>query len=557
MNRPATLAVAAAALLCAFAFAQENERKPEEKKPASKGKPSKPGPQQPGSRGPSQPTARPNAERPPAERQNVEQGRGRGPSVQTNRENPAGRGPVAARPAARPLPQGSRVVQTRGGGQVTMRSNGRPAVVRAANGIEVRHALTGRTVVVHETVDHTRVVAMRGGFGYVQHPYVYGGHPYLARTYIVAGRPYEAFYRGYPFHGAYLEVYAPVHFYPVAFYGWAYNPWVVPIRYNWGWGVGTPWFGFYGGFFTPYPVYASASLWLTDYMIAESLNAAYQAQMAAQAANYPPPAPPPPGGPVALTPEVKQAIADEVQRQLSQENAEAQANARSAEPDPATTSIAAELSDNQPHVFVVGDGLDLVNAAGQECAVTEGDVLQLAGPPAPDASSATLIVLAGKGGLECRKGSSVTVAFTDLQDMQNHMRRTLDAGLADLQAHQNGLPAPPPAAAAAATPAVFTMGAPPPDPTAASQVDAQLQQGTQAEQQTMNDYGSAPPPTQAAPPQAAPGAQPATISLGQTIDQVTAILGQPSQVVDLGAKKIYVYPSLKITFSNGQVADVQ
>jgi hypothetical protein len=38
---------------------------------------------------------------------------------------------------------------------------------------------------------------------------------------------------------------------------------------------------------------------------------------------------------------------------------------------------------------------------------------------------------------------------------------------------------------------------------------------------------------------------------------VTGILGQPKSVVDLGAKKIYVYPDMKITFNNGKVTDVQ
>jgi hypothetical protein len=47
------------------------------------------------------------------------------------------------------------------------------------------------------------------------------------------------------------------------------------------------------------------------------------------------------------------------------------------------------------------------------------------------------------------------------------------------------------------------------------------------------------------------------IGLGQTIDQVTAAMGQPKQVVKLGAKIIYVYPPLKITFTNGKVTDVQ
>lgn len=64
---------------------------------------------------------------------------------------------------------------------------------------------------------------------------------------------------------------------------------------------------------------------------------------------------------------------------------------------------------------------------------------------------------------------------------------------------------------------------------------------------------------QAAP---APTAQPAaattqTIQLGQTPDQVKAAIGPPEKVVDLGAKQIYVYKDLKITFVNGKVADVQ
>jgi hypothetical protein len=45
--------------------------------------------------------------------------------------------------------------------------------------------------------------------------------------------------------------------------------------------------------------------------------------------------------------------------------------------------------------------------------------------------------------------------------------------------------------------------------------------------------------------------------VGQTIDEVTAALGQPKSVVDLGAKKIYVYPDMKVTFKGGKVSDVQ
>jgi len=71
------------------------------------------------------------------------------------------------------------------------------------------------------------------------------------------------------------------------------------------------------------------------------------------------------------------------------------------------------------------------------------------------------------------------------------------------------------------------------------------------------DGASAP---QAAAPVAA-GAAPAsptqTISIGQTIDQVQAALGQPQQIIDLGPKKIYKYADLKVVFVDGRVSDVQ
>lgn len=54
-----------------------------------------------------------------------------------------------------------------------------------------------------------------------------------------------------------------------------------------------------------------------------------------------------------------------------------------------------------------------------------------------------------------------------------------------------------------------------------------------------------------------PPADPVQISLGQTVDQVTAALGQPMNKVKVGAKEIYVYKDLKITFVKGKVTDVE
>jgi hypothetical protein len=38
---------------------------------------------------------------------------------------------------------------------------------------------------------------------------------------------------------------------------------------------------------------------------------------------------------------------------------------------------------------------------------------------------------------------------------------------------------------------------------------------------------------------------------------VKAALGQPDKIVNLGAKQIYVYKDIKVTFINGKVSDVQ
>jgi hypothetical protein len=67
---------------------------------------------------------------------------------------------------------------------------------------------------------------------------------------------------------------------------------------------------------------------------------------------------------------------------------------------------------------------------------------------------------------------------------------------------------------------------------------------------------AAPPP---APADDAAPAAPANITLGQTTDQVRAILGNPSSDVKLGTKEIYSYSDkkLKVTFVDGKVSDIE
>ena len=52
-------------------------------------------------------------------------------------------------------------------------------------------------------------------------------------------------------------------------------------------------------------------------------------------------------------------------------------------------------------------------------------------------------------------------------------------------------------------------------------------------------------------------AEPQSIQMGMTTDQVQAAMGKPQKMVNLGPKQIFVYKDLKVTFLNGKVVDVQ
>jgi hypothetical protein len=89
-------------------------------------------------------------------------------------------------------------------------------------------------------------------------------------------------------------------------------------------------------------------------------------------------------------------------------------------------------------------------------------------------------------------------------------------------------------------------------------LEIQTDDNSQQQAQSQDAQGQNAPAQQAAQPQpAAPPQPPPTIALGQTPDQVTGLLGQPDKIVNLGAKQIYIYKDMKITFVKGKVSDVQ
>lgn len=57
--------------------------------------------------------------------------------------------------------------------------------------------------------------------------------------------------------------------------------------------------------------------------------------------------------------------------------------------------------------------------------------------------------------------------------------------------------------------------------------------------------------------QEASAVQTKSIELGQTPEQVEAILGKPEKIIHLGQKVTYVYKDMKVIFLDGKVADVQ
>ena len=79
--------------------------------------------------------------------------------------------------------------------------------------------------------------------------------------------------------------------------------------------------------------------------------------------------------------------------------------------------------------------------------------------------------------------------------------------------------------------------------------DQQAQGGGETDQQQ--------PAEQQQPAQQPAQAEPQTVQVGMTTDQVQGILGKPDKIFNVGTKQIYVYKDVKITFLNGKVSDVQ
>src|ERR1700687_3205245 len=173
----------------------------------------------------------------------------------------------------------------------------------------IHHATWGERDVEVVRPDHSRVVVMGRNRGYLERPL---GRPgYYSRTYVVEGRSYARVYRGYSYRHEVYYGYVPPVYYHHDFYGWAERAWGEPVVFGWGWHR-EPWFGIYGAYLDPLPVYPSPALWLTDFLLAANLRTDHQNRLAAEDALAGQPSV---AQAVRLTPAVKQAIPQQAPRQ--------------------------------------------------------------------------------------------------------------------------------------------------------------------------------------------------------------------------------------------------
>lgn len=316
-------------------------------------------------------------------------------------------------------------------------------------------------------------------YGHVERNYVRG---YRMRTYYEHGRYRAVVYRPYSWHGRPYYVYVPHYYYRPVYYGWAYNPWAAPVYYRWGW-YADAWYPHYGYYFAPEPFYPGAGLWLTDFILAESLRMAYEAEQSDSAARRVAAANP---SEVQLSPEVKRMIAEEVQQQLAAEKAASAPTPTAGLPATSKEELPPAL-DPEHAVFVVATDLEVTTPDGKECELTPGDVISRI-DDTPDSNEKVRVRVTSSKEGDCARGSKPSVAVADLQDMHNRFREQLDAGLKQLAASQgrNGLPTAPDTSTSAAA------GVPTPEPD--KDVDAEIQglqkEADQAEQDVKQQSSS-------------------------------------------------------------------
>jgi len=345
---------------------------------------------------------------------------------------------------------------------VSFDNRGKISSIHTAN-MDLYRGARGQTTIVSRRADGSKVVSTGAHSGYVERNVVANNRTYVQRTTVVNQRVYTSTFVVGSHGGLVVAGFVPPVFFAPGFYGWAFYPWAAPISFSWGW-FGAPWYVGPNPYFVASPLYPSASAWLTDYMIADTLATAYeldkQAALADEdagaddsadagmttddsEASYQPEtihgeATTP------ITPELKTQIAEEVKQELANDNAAA------GNPSQASFDVLPAALRSANHVFVVSSDLDVTTVDQQLCALQPGDMLRLLAPAESDAGLVQLRVASSKR-MDCPAGLIVSVSRQDLEEMQNSFQARIEAGLEELHNDHGlaGLPAAPAEAVAA------------------------------------------------------------------------------------------------------------
>lgn len=324
--------------------------------------------------------------------------------------------------------------------------------------------------------DHTRVVGIGARRGFLERP-VPTRPGYVSRTYVAGQRTYVRVYRTSTYRGVVYYNYVPAYYYNPVYYGWITDPWNSPMAYVWNWS-NDQWASFWSSYFTPSPSYPNASLWLTDYALAENLRLAYADQQAASSDDQsaaPSPAPAATSVPPTLTPAIKQQLADEVRQQVEAERiAASQLTSISEPPRPADDQPPPAL-DPEIRTFDVSQAVEL-DTGGQGCQLTPGDVIARTSDTPVEQTKVSVTVISSKPG-SCAVSTAGLLEIADLQEMYNDFRERIDDGMNLLGGAQgkDGVPAGP-----AAAPRPVAAGTAAPDLYAETELTRQQQVAMQA-----------------------------------------------------------------------------
>jgi hypothetical protein len=394
------------------------------------------------------------------------------------------------------------------GKMVSFDKHGKVSQIHTAN-MDIHHGAHGQRTVISRRADGSKVVSTGRHSGYVERSVVMNNRTYIQRTTIIDHHVYT---RSFVATGFGVALVPPVFFAP-GFYGWAYYPWAAPISFTWGW-FGAPWYIGPNPYFLASPVYPSAAFWLTDYMIGETLAAAYQlhhdnagpddlldddSTAAVDSTDGDVSAGLDSDGSAdstadqqetlradvntSITPELKAEIAEQVKQALANDNAEG------ANPSQASFDVLPSVLSKPNHVFVVSSDIDVTTTDQQLCALQAGDMLKLMSPAASDSSFVQLRVATSKR-MDCPAGVLVNVSLPDLQEMQNNFQAHIETGLSKLHDNQGraGLPSAPPDAVAAPPRPAVTGLAPISATDSSALLDQEREHADQAEAQA--DSGS-------------------------------------------------------------------